>query len=1315
MKVGVAIGSTLAGFRIERLLGQGAMGTVYLAEDVHLGRKVAVKVLAGELADDDRFRRRFLVESQLAASLEHPHIVPIYAAGEESDVIFLAMKYVEGYDLRALIDATDQVGDERALTLLTQIADALDTAHGLGLVHRDVKPANILIGAGDAEHAYLCDFGLARHASTVASLTGNAFVGTIAYIAPEQIEGGAVDARADVYSLACVLYECLTGAAPFERDGDLQVIFAHLKEPVPLVTTLRPDLPETIDGVLQKALAKAADERFSTCSELIAEAGEALAVAPPEVPRSTRRTIPGVRTFLIADVRGYTKYTAEHGDEAAAALASTFADIVRRVVEEREGRLIELRGDEALVVFESARQALRSALELQAQVAAAELPRGVGVGLDAGEAVPVQDGYRGGALNLAARLCSIAGPGEVLASETVLQLARAVEGIRYGERRLERVKGLAKPVVAVEVLPADRRVPRWNRRRIRRTALRILRRRSIRLAVAGTLLAAVAAVGVLVFAGSGSGAPQIAEKSIGFVSPSGKVEGQLPVSSGGELGALGNTLWFGNGDDKTLEPIDLRTRKLIHPFVPIQGGIAGMAVGLDAVWVVDATEPVLLRIDARYRTVKRIPLPAKKSDIDFTAPTEAEIGAGSVWVAEANKVFRVDPNELKVVSTIDLPQADLLAFGDGALWVGQSNLSSISKIDPAVNEVVQTVKLRNWVGSLAVGGGFVWATVSPDDTLWKIGANGTLDKTLDVGHGVGDVTYFDGAVWVSSIGRLERVDPDSNQITDFEVADRAESLEPGAGVLYVSTGDSPPKLASLPTDEVATFSLAEDWVDDTDPAHAWPSPPYRWQLGYATGAQLLNYPNAPAPRGTQLRPEVAAALPAVSAGGRTYTFRIRPGFRFSPPSSQMVTAETFKFSIERALSKGLGPEAPGFGVLRDVVGADVFHAGKAEHISGIAAHGDTLRIRLVAPAGDFLARLSMPFFAAVPIGTPVVTGGVQTPIPSAGPYYLKVRWGDELVVLERNPNYHGPRPHRLERIVYDIGNSTHRTVSRIESGDADYTADVLQESTFAAGGPLDVRFGRSRSSEPGNLRLVQTPQLGFRFLQFNTARGPFADVRLRRAVNYAIDRRALAAAAGDLPSAAYLPPGLPGASRASVYPLRPNPARARALAHGFRGKVVLYSCRRPDCTTAARIVRANLAPLGIAVRIVQFDDQWSAAQQPGAAYDIVLAGWFYDWPDPSEVLNVFLDSKGFRPDWAPRPLSIPEPYRRALRRAALLRGPARVAAYARLQLKLERNVAPFAAFATPVVPEFFSARIGCRVEQPVVGVVDIGALCIAKR
>jgi len=1303
MNVDVAVGSTIAGFRVERLLGRGAMGAVYLAEDVHLRRKVAVKVLAGELADDDRFRRRFLLESQLAASLDHPHIVPIYAAGEADDLLFLAMKYVEGYDLRELVDATETVGDERALKLLGQVGDALDMAHGLGLVHRDVKPANILIGAGKAEHVYLCDFGLARHASTVASLTGNAFVGTIAYVAPEQIETGAVDARADVYALGCVLYECLTGAAPFERDGDLQVVFAHLKEPPPLVTRLRPDLDDAIDDVLQQALAKAPDDRFSTCTELIAAAGEALAVKPPEIAHSTRRTIPGARTFLITDIRGYTRYTADHGDEAAAELASTFAEIVHQAVDEREGRLIELRGDEALVVFDSARQALRSAVEIQARVAAAGLPRGIGVGLDAGEAVPVADGYRGGALNLAARLCSLAGPGEVLASETVVQLARAVEGIEYGERRIERVKGLAKPVTAVEVVPSGARARRWDGARLRRTAKRALRRTSVRVAAAALVVAAVAAGSFLVLAGSGDAA-QIAQNSIGFVSPSGEVKGQIPVSGSGLLRQLDGTLWFANGADKTLERIDPRTRKPIHPFVSIQNGINGMAAGLGAVWVVDASEPVLLRVDPRYRTIERIKLPARKADIDFTAPTDAVVGAGSVWVAEANKVFRIDPKKLKVVQSIDVPQADLLAFGDGSLWVGQSNNSSISEIDPSVNQVVKPVKLRNFVSSVTVGGGFVWATVTPDDTLWKIDENGTVVKTLEVGHGAGAVTFFDGAVWVGSIGLLQRIDPNSDQITAYPIVDRPAELASGNGLLYVSTDQSPPKLKALPADRVATVNMAENWLDDTDPAHAYPSPNYRMQFEYATGAQLLNYPDASGPRGTRLQPEVAASMPAVSDAGRTYTFRLRRGFRFSPPSNQKVTAETFRYSIERALSPGLGPEAPGYSVVSDIVGAKAFHAGKAEHVSGITVEGNTLRIRLVAPAGDFPARLSTPYFAAVPVGTPIVKGGVQTPIPSAGPYYLKVSWQNDLRVLERNPNYRGPRPHRLERIVYDINNSTRRTVDTIENGEADYAADALGESTFRPGGPLDKRFGPDR--------LAYAPQLGFHFLRFNTARGPFRDARLRRAVNYAIDRRALASVSAETPTEAYLPPAFQGPHRRPVYPLSPDLQRARALAHGFRGAVVLYTCTRPDCTATSRILRANLAALGISVRVRQFDDPYSETQKSGAVYDMEIAGWYYDWPDPSEVLNLFLDEKGFRPDWAPTPQPIPASYQRALERAALLRGEARRTAYQRLAAKLERNVAPFAAYATPVLPEFFSTRVGCRVEQPVVGAVDLGALCV---
>jgi ABC-type transport system substrate-binding protein/class 3 adenylate cyclase len=1310
MAIEIEIGGVLAGFRIERLLGSGAMGVVYLGQDLHLQRKVAVKVLAAELAADERFRKRFLVESQLAASLDHPNIVPIYAAGEEGGLLYLAMRYVEGYDLRDLVESTPGGLDPAlAIRLLGPVADALDAAHALGLVHRDVKPANVIVAA-ETEQPYLCDFGLARHAMSAESLTGTqGFIGTIAYIAPEQIASGNVDARADVYSLGCVLFECLTGASPFMRDTDLRVIFAHVNEPPPLLTAARPELPPQIEAVVQRALAKEPDERYSTCSEFLTDAAAALAVGAPAKAPLIRKTIPGVRTFLIADLRDYTRYTVEHGDEAGAAAATEFAEIVRRVVEQREGRLIELRGDEALVVFDSARQALRSALELQDE--GAGLPLGIGVGLDAGEAIPVGEGYRGGALNLAARLCSLAGPGEVLATETVLQLARAVDGVKYGERRVERVKGFAEPVTAVEILPADRRSRKWTVPRLKRAARRAARRRGVRIAALMALAGAATAAAVLTLTGGAGAARQVAQQSLGVVSPAGAVGTQLALGSAGEAHLGEGYLWYGSWDDKTVERIDLRTHRLVHPFVSIQDGIAGMAVGLGGVWVVDGTKPLLLRIDPHYLTIQKIRLPAQQSQIDYTAPTEAVVGAGSVWVALADAVIRINPHTFRVIAKISVSNADLLAFGDGNLWVGRSNESSISEIDPRINKIVRTKTLRDWVSSVTVGGGSVWATLDPDDTVWRFDdRNGTFERTYDVGHDPQHSAWFDGGLWVGAQGGLTRIDGSTNGTTTYPIVANPASLEAGSGVLYVTTDVSPPKLPPVPTNKQASFLLSEDWLDDTDPAHAFPAPMFRSQLEYATGLQLLNYPDASGARGARLVPDAAAAMPTVTDGGRTYTFRIRPGYRFSPPSNAPVTAATFRYSIERALSPGLGPGAPAFGFLGDVVGAAAFHAGKARHVSGITVSGDRLRIRLVAPAGDFLTRLSLPFFAAVPIGTPVVDGGVQTPIPSAGPYYLAVSFQDNLRVLERNPNYHGPRPARLERIVYDMSNLSDSEVSQIEAGKADYTADVLGDSQFQRAGPLDTKYGgKHAAARAPAMRFA--PVVGARYVQFNTKSGPFANARLRQAVDLALDRTALAGVSGGVPSSAYLPQAVPGGGGAAVVPLGSAAlARARRLAAGFHGSVALTTCETGNCQATAAIVKASLARIGLAVRLDSESNPYGVLA--GTHWEMAVSGWYYDWPDPAGFLNAFFDPKALRPPGYPPVLALPAAYRRSLEKADLLRGAARAAAYRALAARLERDVTPIAVFAAPVTPEFFSARMGCQVEQPIIGAVDIGALCV---
>jgi peptide/nickel transport system substrate-binding protein len=1090
------------------------------------------------------------------------------------------------------------------------------------------------------------------------------------------------------------------------RDSDLRVIFAHVNEPPPLLTATRPELPPQIDSVVQKALAKEPDERYSTCAELVAEAAAALDLAAPAAVPLIRRTIPGVRTFFIADLRGYTRFTVEHGDEAAAGVATEFADIVRRVVEEREGRLIELRGDEALVVFDSARQALRSALALQA--GGAGLPLGIGIGLDAGEAIPVGEGYRGGALNLAARFCSLAGPGEVLASETVLQLARAVDGVKYGERRVERVKGFAEPVTAVEILPADRRAKRWTVPRLKRTARRLARRRGVHIAAIVTVVGVAAAAFALGVTGGASAARPIAQQSLGVVSPTGSVEAQLSLGGAGEVHLGQGYLWFGSWDDKTVERIDPRTHRLVHPFVSIQDGIAGMAVGLGAVWVVDGKKPELLRIDPRYLTIQRIPLPAEASQIDYTASTEAAVGAGSVWVAMANKVFRIDPSSLRVVKSIDVSSADLLAFGDGNLWVGRSNESSISEIDPSINQVIRTKKLRDWVSSITVGGGSVWATVDPDDTVWQFDdGNGSFERTYGVGHSPGDLAWFDGGVWVGAEGELTRIDGATHTTSQYPIVVNPATLEPGKGVLYVTTDQSPPKLPPVPASKQASFLLSENWLDDTDPAHAYPSPMFRAQLEYATGAQLLNYPDASGSRGARLVPEVAAAMPTVTGGGRTYTFRIRPGYRFSPPSNRPVTSETFRYSIERALSPGLGQGAPGYGYLSDIVGAAAFHAGKAQHVSGITVSGNRLRIRLVAPAGDFLARLSLPFFAAVPLGTPIVDGGVQTPIPSAGPYYLDASFQDSLRVLERNPNYHGPRPARLERFVYDLNNLSDREVAQIEAGKADYTADVLGDSQFRRGGPLDVKYGAGRGAA-GKPAMRYAPVVGEGFVLFNTQSGPFANVRLRQAVDLALDRTALSALQGDVPGSQYLPPAVPGGGGSPVVPLEPALARARALAAGFHGKVTVTACTASNCQATATIIKASLARIGLKVRV----DTEPNGIPSGTRWDMQLEGLYFDWPDPSAFLNLLFDPKAFRPPGYPPAEPIPAVYRRMLEAADRLRGTARAAAYRAVAARIERNVAPLAVRGTPVTPEFFSARMGCQVEQPVIGAVDLGALCV---
>src|SRR5919106_101189 len=290
MKATFSPGTSFAGYRVDSLVGRGGMGVVYRATDLSLGRPVALKLIAPELAEDESFRARFLREPRLAASLDHPNVIPIYEAGEHDGQLYLAMRFVEGEDLKSLLEREGKLAPERALGILGQVAGALDAAHRRALVHRDVKPANVLLdGEG---HVYLTDFGITKQVGGESTDTGRV-VGTFDYLAPEQIRGEPVDGRTDTYALGCVLYECLAGEPPFRRGTEAETLWAHMQEqPPPL------DGHAALDPVMRKALAKDRDDRYPTCTELIDAAA-----GPPLVPLGVRRRARGILAaglFLLA-------------------------------------------------------------------------------------------------------------------------------------------------------------------------------------------------------------------------------------------------------------------------------------------------------------------------------------------------------------------------------------------------------------------------------------------------------------------------------------------------------------------------------------------------------------------------------------------------------------------------------------------------------------------------------------------------------------------------------------------------------------------------------------------------------------------------------------------------------------------------------------------------------------------------------------------------------------------------------------------------------------------------------------------------------
>ena len=301
-------GSTFAGCRLEAVAGRGGMGVVFRATQLALQRSVALKAITPELAADTDFRERFQRESLLVASIDHPNVIPIYEAGELDGTLYLIMRWVDGTDLRTLLTTSGRVSPGRAIELVRPVASALAATHRRGLVHRDIKPANILIARGDEEdddHVYLTDFGIARRTDGESVTRTGVFVGTVDYTAPERFEGGKGDAASDIYSLGCVLFEALTGHVPYGRPTSVSKIYAHVADPIPSARDEAREVPEELDAIIAKAMAKRPEDRFGFAGELTAalgqaakalDTGERITAAPEPRPDATEVVAPTVIT-----------------------------------------------------------------------------------------------------------------------------------------------------------------------------------------------------------------------------------------------------------------------------------------------------------------------------------------------------------------------------------------------------------------------------------------------------------------------------------------------------------------------------------------------------------------------------------------------------------------------------------------------------------------------------------------------------------------------------------------------------------------------------------------------------------------------------------------------------------------------------------------------------------------------------------------------------------------------------------------------------------------------------------------------------------
>jgi YVTN family beta-propeller protein len=761
----------------------------------------------------------------------------------------------------------------------------------------------------------------------------------------------------------------------------------------------------------------------------------------------------GTVTFLFTDIEGSTRLLHGLGQHRYDELLTAHQEILKAAFAAHEGRVVDTQGDSFFVAFRTAADAVAAAVDAQRDLAAHAWPEGaevkVRMGLHTGEPKVGEERYVGIGVHRAARIGAAGHGGQVLLSWTTKGLAEedlpAGVTIRdLGERQL---KDIEQPQhlyqLGIDGLDSD-----FGPLNTLDVALARKRRRMYAGSALIGVLAAAVAIPVFAFAqGGSSGGVVVHRNAVAAIDPgSNRVVDAVPVGARPDAIASGSgALWVANLDDQSVSRVDPATRSVTRTFSVVDTP-TGLATSPGATWVVGSNPAgasvSVRRIDPRFDTVGR---KFQIGNVVAGGPGSAAASGSTAWIAPSTGLLtRLDPSTGRPVQSID-PNAGptAVAVGAGAVWIADSDANTVTRVDPT--GLLTPIPVGHGPSGIAIGAHAVWVVDALDDKVVRIDPNTrALTTTIPVGQHPAGIAVGAGSVWVanSGDGTVTRIDPTTGKpVTTIDVGGSPHGVVDAGGRVWVTVDQQTIGNAQAGSSGGAVHVSVPTDIDFMDPALAFY--PASWQLLDAVCAKLVNYPDKPAPAGSLLEPEVARSLPTRSPDGKTYTFTIRKGFRFSPPSTEPVTAQTFKYSIERTLSPTM--KSPAQSYLGDVVGANAYMSGKAAHISGIVVRGNTLSVHLLAPAPDLPIRLALPFFCAVPLDTPLDAKGVRV-IPSAGPYHVTSYTPGQGVVLERNPNYAGSR---------------RRTISRSRSGGLPTTPTPTTSSTSCSAlAPRDT-FQRS--------------------------------------------------------------------------------------------------------------------------------------------------------------------------------------------------------------------------------------------------------------